>query len=140
MRSPDRYDHVPFQLDRIHGLVSPGDSLPKVLRSLGSAGLDERIAAPLLAVTVEVFREVLDEFEELQAAWEQGQAEADTMVTYALYQKATKGDLQAQKFWLTNRLPEVWTLYGKNTSGAARENGGRPKNDADPLTALKLIG
>ena len=140
MEFSDRYADVPFLIDRLPGLVQPGDGLPAVLKSLGSAGIDVQIAAALVGVTPDVFEEVLEHFEELRIAWDQGQAQADSMVTFALYQKATSGDVQAQKFWLSNRLPEVWTLYGKNTSGKAQPNGGRPKKQEDPFKGLQLIG
>jgi len=140
MRIPKRYATVPFVLAPISGLIRANDSLPKIVKSLASTGTDAEKAAKILGVSVEIFHEVLEKFEELRVAWEQGQAIADTMVILALYEKATSGDIRAQTFWLSNRMPDVWTLYGKNTAGAVRKNGGRPEKQADPLEGLKLIG
>jgi hypothetical protein len=105
-----------------------------VLETLAGLGLSEEIAAVLLDLEPSRLAELLAD-PQLGRAWRRGRHVADCLVTNALLQSAIEGDTVAQRFWLINRLPEVFSTRGLKTKVA-----GKKPDEAEPLRALKVVG
>ncbi|MGD9644308.1 MAG: hypothetical protein AB7U73_01260 [Pirellulales bacterium] len=65
-------------------------------------------AAAYLGIATAEFVDYLKR-DDYRAAWERGPAATDVKVTEALFTNAQAGNVEAIKFWLTNRRPDQWT-------------------------------
>lgn len=108
-----------------------------VLEGLALLGATPGEAAAVLSIDEDSLLGVLDQDAGLAMAWRKGAAVGVQQVVKALYEAAKGGDVDAIKFWLTNRCPERWIVGPRGRAKPAE-----PKDaTGDPpptLRALKL--
>jgi hypothetical protein len=71
-------------------------------------GIIEKDIARRLKIGLTTLNEYKIKFPDFAAALKEDKDFADNAVESALYQKALKGDVTAQIFWLKNRRPSQW--------------------------------
>ena len=106
-------------------------------------------AAAYLGIATAEFVDYLKR-DDYRAAWELGPAATDVKVMEALFTNAQAGNVEAIKFWLTNRRPDQWTTKPRPASKPASEPLAappplpapepepEPAPTSDPLTGLVL--
>lgn len=76
--------------------------------ALLSEGFSRTRAAQQCGVTIRTVREAMAADEEFGEAVEHIESFRDDEVVEALHRTAIKGNVEAQKFWLTNRVRQEW--------------------------------
>ena len=72
-------------------------------------GLTNEQLADKIGVSRKTLYNWQNEYQELDQAIKHGKEIADYAVVNALYKNAIGGNVRAQIFWLTNRLPNQWS-------------------------------
>ncbi|MBX9790186.1 MAG: hypothetical protein K2Y37_14815 [Pirellulales bacterium] len=112
------------------------EALPEDFEKLSGLGCSIDQAAASLGLHVGQFVELLKR-DAYRAAWERGPASADVKILEALFANATAGNVDAIKFWLTNRHPELWQASNRRKlSAAPADNPPLPSDQpSDPTAA-----